>query len=267
MKSFADPKRPYFIGRTDTGLSFVGDIFDEYSISWAVRSDFEVRILDLLQQAMRQREGVFVDIGANGGVFALSVMQPLSGRKAILFEADPTTAMRAAATAELNKGFHVQVFAVAASNRDGEITFHRVKGQTNLGAVDSERKFAADEIDSVVVPVCRLDTAFAAGAGSPVALLKVDVEGHELSVFEGAEDILTEDMPALFFEYVSKFATQVGWSLPELQKVILASASYDFSLVNDEGHEISASTADDHFLVNVIGRPADALEALKGGKL
>src|SRR5258708_684152 len=66
LKRFANPKRPYFIGKTHTGVTFVGDIFDEYSISWAVRPAFEEKILNMLQKTMRQREGVFVDVGANG---------------------------------------------------------------------------------------------------------------------------------------------------------------------------------------------------------
>ena len=52
--------------------------------------------------------------------------------------------------------------------------------------------------ESLSVEVTTLDLALNdAGA---VALIKCDVEGHELDMFKGAEAVLTQDHPLLLFE-------------------------------------------------------------------
>ena len=45
-----------------------------------------------------------------------------------------------------------------------------------------------------------LDDYFAVRPGVRVALIKCDVEGHELRVFQGGERVLREHQPALLFE-------------------------------------------------------------------
>ena len=47
------------------------------------------------------------------------------------------------------------------------------------------------------VPICRLDDAL---AGHRIDLIKIDVEGEELSVIHGARNILTKVRPAVIFE-------------------------------------------------------------------
>ena len=54
-------------------------------------------------------------------------------------------------------------------------------------------------------------------AGAPVALIKIDVEGHEAAVVRGAADTIAADAPSVVFEYAPELLedpvaqTPFGW--------------------------------------------------------
>lgn len=64
-----------------------------------------------------------------------------------------------------------------------------------LGAYGKED----DSYQKELVETVTLDSHFQ-GRNQAIALMKIDVEGHELEVFKGAEKILKEDQPLLLFE-------------------------------------------------------------------
>jgi len=57
--------------------------------------------------------------------------------------------------------------------------------------------------------VVRLDDYFA-GVSHPLRLLKIDVEGHELAVLRGAEQMLEQQRPALLMECEDRHLRQGG---------------------------------------------------------
>ena len=54
--------------------------------------------------------------------------------------------------------------------------------------------------------MCIRDRCFCGGKGPETELIKCDVEGNELEVFEGAKNKLLEESPTLHFEYHYKEA-------------------------------------------------------------
>jgi hypothetical protein len=62
----------------------------------------------------------------------------------------------------------------------------------------------------------------------PVRVMKVDVEGFELSVFRGAREIIRRDRPALCFEFDPANMTRKGSDPAELVQMLLDSG-YQFA--------------------------------------
>jgi FkbM family methyltransferase len=89
--------------------------------------------------------------------------------------------------------------AIALSDREGEALLRiprGARGYSNQGASLAEARVAGRPFATLAVAARPLD---ALGLG-PVGLIKIDVEGHELAVIEGARRTLARDRPALVVE-------------------------------------------------------------------
>lgn len=135
-------------------------------------------------------DGVFLDIGSNWGYFPLLLASRESFRGRVLaFEPVPSTyADLVAVIAQAGLGAWVETRQAAVGGEDGEIAM-RVPRHSGLARVDAGGRGAR-------VPMVRLDSL----ALDRLDVVKVDVEGHELAVFEGARETLLRHRPAIVFE-------------------------------------------------------------------
>lgn len=146
---------------------------------------------------------VAIDVGAHKGAF-LYWMQRAVGRtgKVFAFEPQPELAKYLNSVTGAKQLEHVKIINAALSHRPGVMTLTR-EGELPS---PSARLAQADEWDEAIaghvsfsVRVEALDKCLTK-RDRPVRLIKCDVEGHELDVFQGARRILEEDRPMLLFE-------------------------------------------------------------------
>ena len=143
---------------------------------------------------------VFIDIGANVGYFtmlAAARVGPLG--RVIAVEANPALFQRLCASVERNGFQMVDVFDVAATDHDAEISLYLSNDPTNDGISSTspwEGHLASGDLsasNTVVIPGRRLDT-LPLELGR-VDLLKIDVEGAELAVLNGMAEIFAKTPP------------------------------------------------------------------------
>jgi FkbM family methyltransferase len=116
--------------------------------------------------------GVFVDIGANIGMYALVMAAALGGQgRVVAIEPDPLIRARLLANAELSHAGNVTVCAEAAGDKDGEVSFAR--NENNLG----ESQIVQG--GSVRVRMRPLTAILAEAKIDHIDSLKIDVEGYE----------------------------------------------------------------------------------------
>ena len=124
-------------------------------------------------------------VGPQGRVFA--------------FEPQPELAayLRSVSAASRHKNLTVTEAALSAA--PGSLQLFRPTSSPSPSA--SLERFKCDEQgESIPVRVESLDHFFGAVPSRPIHFIKCDVEGHELDVFRGAEQILRTDHPILLFE-------------------------------------------------------------------
>jgi FkbM family methyltransferase len=142
-----------------------------------------------------------IDVGCYSGIFAISA-KLLGAELAVGLEPMPNLVQRIHANAKLN-GVSVQVLEGAASDEDGyaALTFNAgvafTAGATlekeALGSTPRKMKVRTFKLDSLNVPIsCR-----------GVSAIKIDVEGHELSVLRGALKMIWREKPKLLVEVLN----------------------------------------------------------------
>lgn len=135
---------------------------------------------------------VVLDVGANLGTTVMSLARQVGdGGEVVAFEPQPLMAQCLHTSLTLNQIFNVRVLSVAVSDRSGWV---RMAAQT----IDSGGNYGAVAIgeQGLCVPAVRLDDMDIERCD----LLKIDVEGHEWNVIQGAQKMLVEAMPVVYFE-------------------------------------------------------------------
>lgn len=146
-----------------------------------------------------------LDIGSHKGAYAYWMAERVGrGGLVVAFEPQPGYASMQRRLWERSGKQHVRVEELALSDAAGEATLWIPSWGPSPGA-SLVRSSLGEGATEVRVPMLSLD-AYAAQKQLPrVALIKCDVEGHELSVFRGGEQVLRRDKPALLFECEARF--------------------------------------------------------------
>jgi FkbM family methyltransferase len=144
--------------------------------------DYNVEELDFLR-AHTPAGGVFVDVGANAGTYALPLARHVGpDGRVIAVEPHPVMVARLAFNQAASAGGNVVLVAAAAGDADGELMIET--DHENYGASHVYPDASARE-DAIKVPAKRLLRILQDADVGHVDSLKIDVEGYEDRVLIG----------------------------------------------------------------------------------
>jgi FkbM family methyltransferase len=179
----------------------------------------------------------FVDAGANEGLYTLFAGRHVgeSGR-VLAFEPSAREFARMEANIALNGLGNVRPFRMALAQDDGEadllIADDAHSGQNTLGALPHE---GVVEAGRERVAVRRLDRALAEEGMDRVDFIKIDVEGAEAGLLEGASETLRRFRPLLLIEFNDGALRKQGRSSAELLKLLESTEYVVFSFQETTG--------------------------------
>ncbi|MCW2544555.1 MAG: hypothetical protein JWM40_2107 [Frankiales bacterium] len=201
-------------GRDATGLRRTFDLADLLQAQWfcGVPVGLSVEALSLL----RLGDWV-VDIGANVGIVTGQMCRAVgpSGHVTAV-EPVPANVARLQALKQQNglTQLDIQVLAAGARAETGTL---KLPPEGNSGwASFSASWLDSGTLDVAVRPLDELIPELAGDTGRRVALMKIDVEGYEFEVLEGAGAVLAEHRPALVLELNDPLLRDRGRSSAEL---------------------------------------------------
>jgi FkbM family methyltransferase len=143
--------------------------------------DYNIEELDFLR-AHTPAGGVFVDVGANVGTYAMPLARHVGrGGKVIAVEPHPITHARLSFNRDASDFPQVTLVAAAAGPADGELLIET--DGDNLGA--SHIVSGAPTSNAIKVPSLRLQRILGDAGVSHFDALKIDVEGFEDRVLTG----------------------------------------------------------------------------------
>jgi FkbM family methyltransferase len=178
---------------------------------------------------------VFFDIGAYHGIYSLVAGRRLgAGGRIVAFEPSPRECRRLRLHLRWNgiSSTSVEPCAVGSANGDGTF-FQVVSGDTSRNGLrppDSK-----DSVVKIPVKTIGLDQYITDSRLQHVDVVKLDVEGGEMAVLQGAERVLTEVRPIFICELLDATTRVWGYDAREL---VLTMQRYDF-----EWFEVQSSGA------------------------
>ncbi|MEQ8384489.1 MAG: FkbM family methyltransferase [Coleofasciculus sp. A1-SPW-01] len=139
--------------------------------------------------------GRAIDIGANDGIYSYALAKICDVVEA--FEPQPWCSERIAA---YSKAFapNINIHTVALSNYNRSTILHipLIRGRLITSVASFKKSEYFDGNQDIEVLVHRLDDY----QFKNVSLIKIDVEGHESEVLEGARETILRDKPVLIVE-------------------------------------------------------------------
>lgn len=138
------------------------------------------------------------DIGANKGSFTFWLARWCKNGRVIAFEPQPNIANQLADDCRAFKFSNVKIEPMGVYSATGSqnlsIPIHHSPG----ASVKPSGALFDKELTTISIPVVALDDYFP--KNEKISLLKIDVEGAELDVLQGAERVLKTFSPLLVFE-------------------------------------------------------------------
>ena len=151
-------------------------------------------------QSVLQPGSVFLDVGANIGVLSIFAAHHWCPQGTVLgFEASPQVFDHLSTNVQANPHRALDIVHAAVTSHSGDtLTFYNAP-ESKFGTGSLTNRFGTE---GIAVPTVALDDAVRAHGIESVRAIKVDVEGFELGVFQGATQILTQpSAPVVFFEF------------------------------------------------------------------
>ena len=147
-----------------------------------LNADYNIEELDFLR-AHTPDGGVFVDVGANAGTYALPLARHVGPNgRVIAVEPHPVMVARLAFNQAASAADNVALIAAAAGDADGELMIETDRDNYGASHVYPD---ASARSDAIRVPAMRLLRILQDADVARVDSLKIDVEGYEDRVLLG----------------------------------------------------------------------------------
>jgi FkbM family methyltransferase len=170
---------------------------------------FEPEIVERLVKLAQPGTTVF-DVGANLGLMAIPVLRACETCRVVSFEPSPNSlAFLRQTKRDSSFGDRWQVIEKALAGTAGDMDF--VVGRPEDALFEGFKSNHLPQARTITVPVSTLDDEWRAMGAPAVSVVKIDVEGAEGQVLDGARGLLTAQRPALVLEwhepYLQRFNT------------------------------------------------------------
>lgn len=197
----------------------------------------------LAHSAGRRR---FLDVGSCHGMFSLAFVHGRPEAEALAVEPSPLAWEVLAENLRRNAAARITPLQAALGAGPGtlamRVSWHHLEA------------CAADEPGAMILPLSTLD-GLCAERGFRPDLVKIDVEGYEFAVLQGARRVLSEDRPEVFLELHPRRLAELGASADAVLGLL---GELGYRVLDREGRQVRTLAGDAAVtrLVAIAPRPA-----------
>jgi FkbM family methyltransferase len=203
----------------------------DYYIGRAIENygENDYHAIDLLAKLI-QEDDVIVDVGAHIGTFTIPLARLVPKGFVISFEVQPIIFNMLCGNVAINNLFNVTTSQRAVSDTDGQPFYIPArdyeKADNYAGVVLLEKD---DGLNSTVVHSLKIDSMNLA----KLKILKIDVEGMELKVLQGAVETIKRTQPIIYVEAMPDRRSEIeSW----MESIGYRFRFHEFPIFNKENY-------------------------------
>lgn len=205
---------------------------------------------------------VVLDVGAHHGLYTLLASRKVgTGGQVIAFEPSPRELRRLRWNLVLNRCRNVHLEPLAVSRTEGIAELHVCLGQ-ETGCNSLRPPAVSEPVRKVRVTTTTLDSYLRKNGITKVDFMKLDVEGAELEVLQGAIELLTALKPVILCELADLRTEPWGYRSVEIYDFLEARGYQWFSGMT--GGKLQSCSKKTHYHENLIAIPKEKLSDLAG---
>jgi FkbM family methyltransferase len=230
----------------------VGDLYFEQCAEQGTIFEPAVRVADLLLGD----SPVLFDIGASIGAVTAALAQRFPTGHVVAFEAAPSVHRSLRETIRRSTGATVSLQESGVGAQLGTMRFHEDGNGSGWG-------FLSEELGGIDVPVTTVDETVNSLELDHVDFIKIDVEGGELGVLQGATNTLERHRPLLVFEVNVFCLWRYGRTLPQ-DLFAWVRERYPYTAVIDSNAEITHIEGDAtvNHVLNLLGAGGSVIDVV-----
>jgi FkbM family methyltransferase len=196
---------------------------------WAYEKETTPLFFSLAQSA-----GVFLDIGAHTGLYTLLAMAANQEIQIYTFEPVPSLCKQLKLNVALNQSIESVTVekAVIAAQCAEKVPFFILSQKISASSLRPKPAFIKDRdlVETIFVKSYSLDAYVKLNNIQKVDLIKIDVEGSELDVLQGAQKVLGHHRPIIICEILPRNSH----IFPNIER-ILQTTGYEYALITPNG--------------------------------
>lgn len=164
---------------------------------WVLETDGEINFIKMLEKYYQKNNlsPIVFDVGANIGDYTLVFQRIFKGRARVYsFEPSKTTFNQLKLNIENAKLQGIKIYNIGFSDRNEDLTLFRDKNLSATASVYDQSMFIKGRsgVEAETIKCETLDSFCEKTGIGIIDFLKIDVEGHDLSVLNGAYKLFKE---------------------------------------------------------------------------
>lgn len=218
---------------------------------------WEPYIAKILSSYLNGENKIVIDVGANIGANTIPLAKHFPKVQFHLFEPHPFIFSELKDNISINKLQNITAKNLAITNSpEATLPFYAQKNALNFGLSSFHLNYDIGEYDKINVNCASLDSQFS-NKNFPVSIIKIDTQGHELSVLASGEKIIRRDRPVILFEFESEYFSSLTEETSTKNKIrdFFSSISYELFMVDRHSNFMPQVTLNNYFHGDIIAVP------------
>jgi FkbM family methyltransferase len=189
--------------------------------------DYDNQTIAVMQRSLKNNSNC-IDVGCHAGSFLDVILRLAPNGAHMAFE--PLPDLFSVLKDKYAKYPNVALYDYALSNVSGETNFQHVTTNKGFSGLKKRKYDRPNEtIEEIKVKMAPLDTLVP--KDSPIHFIKIDVEGAELQVLQGAIHTIRKYRPVIIFEHGLGAADHYGTKPEDVYDLLTAECGLNISLM------------------------------------